>query len=311
MPPTVSVVMPVYNGERYLRETIASVLGQTFADFEFLIVDDGSTDGTAMVAQDFASRDSRIHCIPLGQNQGPAVARNKGIANAQGRYLAMLDSDDICLPNRLLKQVDYLEENPQIDVVGCTMWVTSHALEPLFCFTVPEGHADIIWNLFFGWGIAGTSTIIRRNLLDNMGGYNVDSALADDLELWTRLAGNARFANLLDVLMLYRRHERAGGVTQSNRMRMEVAAVITGRLTSLWGEAPEATVERFLRVRSGAKDFRRAERKLLRAEMTRLIESFVGAGWVEAGERPILLELMEQRLRKCRPRRRHFWKYLL
>lgn len=311
MPPTVSVVMPVYNGERYLAEAIASVLGQTFANVEFIIVDDGSTDNSVAIMQEYAGRDKRIRCIPLGQNQGAAAARNKGIAAARGRYLAMLDSDDICLPHRLSKQVDYLETNPRIDVVGCTMWVTNHGLEPEFCFTVPERHTEIVWNLFFGWGLAGASTMIRRDLLDELGGYDVELDLVYDLELWTRLAGSARFANLLDTLMLYRRHELAGGLMQINHQRKEVADVMARRLTSLWGEAPEATVERFIRVRKGAKDFRRAERNLLRIEMTRLIESFVGAGWVQADERPLLQSAMESELRRIRPRRRHFWKRLL
>lgn len=311
MPPTVSVVMPVYNGERFLPESMASVLGQTFADFEFIIVDDGSTDASVEIVREYERRDARVRQLQLPRNLGQASAINRGIEQASGDYVAMLDCDDICLPDRLRIQVNFLNAHPHIGVLGCTMWVVDEGLEPLFCYTVPEDHARIVWNLFYGWSVAGASTMIRREILVSAGGYEGGRNLSNDMEMWSRLAGRARFANLPDISMFYRRHSQAKGTVNVEQRRAAVADIMRRMLTRLWGEAPEATVERFLRVRKGAKDFRRAERKLLRAEMTRLIDSFLEAGWVEADERPQLQSAMESELRRIRPRRRHFWKRLL
>ena len=311
MTPTVSVVMPVYNGERFIAEAIASVLGQTYADFELIIVDDGSSDASARIAQEYAGRDTRIRFISTARNAGQGSARNRGIATASGEYLAMMDGDDICLPDRLRKQIDYLERNPQVGAIGCSMWAVDQDLAALFRFTVPEEHALITWNLFFGWSIAGPAIMIRRELMVAANGYEEGRAICDDLELLSRLVGRTRLANLPDSLMLYRRHPHADSVKKKAIQRRELRVIMRRMLHKLWGEAPEATIERFLRVRSKRRDFRRAERNLLRAEMTRLIESFVDAGWVQADERPLLVEAMEDTLQRTMPRRRHFWRRLL
>ena len=126
MPPKVSVVMPVYNDERYLAEAIASVLGQTYADFELIIVDDGSTDGSRAIIEEYALRDSRVVPILLPGNLGQSSARNRGIERAGGQYIAAMDGDDICLPDRLRRQVNFLDANPQVGVLGtnmCALWI--------------------------------------------------------------------------------------------------------------------------------------------------------------------------------------------
>ena len=104
--------MPVYNGEKYLAEAIESILTQTFADFEFVIVDDGSQDGSAAIIRDYAKRDERIRVIRHERNQGVTTARNSGIAASRGEFIAAMDHDDISLPQRLEKQVDFLQSHP-------------------------------------------------------------------------------------------------------------------------------------------------------------------------------------------------------
>ena len=304
--------MPVYNGDRYLAESIASVLGQTYSDFEFIIVDDGSTDGSAAISQCFAGRDPRIRLLLLAQNVGKGTARNRGIALASGEYIAMLDCDDICLPDRLRRQVDFLNANPQIGLLGCTLWDRgSRSGAPHSLCGCPQEHALIAWNLFFGWSIAGPAIMVRRGLLVAVEGYEEGREICDDMELLSRLIVCTRFANLPDILMLYRRHSQADSIKKQSLQQAAVGDIIERMLHALWGEAPEATVERFMRVRYGEKNFRRAERKLLRVEMMRLIDSFVVAGWVEADERPLLTEAMESELQRTMPRRRHFWKRVL
>jgi glycosyltransferase involved in cell wall biosynthesis len=118
MRPQVSVVMPVYNQEKYLAETIESVLSQTFQDFEFLILDDGCTDGSALIIKQYASTDNRI--IPLFQsNAGKCIVTNKLVNESNGHWCALLDADDVMLPNRLEKQVSYLKLNPELDACSC------------------------------------------------------------------------------------------------------------------------------------------------------------------------------------------------
>ena len=310
MPPRVSVVMPVYNGERYLAEAIASILGQTYADFELIIVDDASTDGSAEIIEEYLRRDSRIRFIQLEQNVGSASARNRGIDIASGEYVAMMDCDDICLPDRLRKQVTYLDANPRIGVVGSNMRVVDQDLKFRFESNLPLVHALITWGLVFSASLADPSTMIRRELLHVVGGYDEACRTADDTEMWTRLIQQTRFANLPDILMLYRRHPNAISVKDREQQREEGSAVRRDALKRLWGEVPEVTADLFKRVWLQEKGFRRAERQLLRREMMRLIESFLEVGWIEADERPFLLETMEQRLQQSRPRRRQLWKYL-
>ena len=310
MPPSVSVVMPVYNGERYLAETIGSVLGQTYRDFEFIVVDDGSSDSSAHIVQKFTGRDTRIRFIPLSRNEGKGSARNHGIAAARGEYIAAMDADDISLPNRLSRQVSFLHANPDIGVLGCTLWSVDQDLRPKGKIAVPKVHPLIAWGLFFSPAIGGATTMTRRALLMAHGTYEEGRVISDDLELWSRLIEKTRFANLPDVLYLYRRHPEADSVKKKTLQQDAGAQIRRKMLKRLWGDAPTETVERFLSVRNRQRDFSRTELKLLRAEMRCLIESLVTAGWVEADERPLLVEAMERTLETKRPRRRHFWKRL-
>ena len=311
MPPSVSVVMPVYNGERFLAESIASVLGQTYVDFEFIVVDDGSTDGSADILQEYADRDERIRPLLLSSNEGKGTARNRGIAAASGEYIATLDGDDICLPDRLRRQISYMRSNPDIGVLGCTLWSVGPDLRPHGKITVPNVHSLIAWGLFFGPAAGHSSTLMRRDVLLAAGAYEAGRVICDDLELWSRMVEKTHFANLPDVLLLYRRHPEADSIKKRSLQQEAGTNIRKTMLKRLWGEAPPETVDRFLRLRNRRKDFSRTERKLLRAEMERLIESFVTAGWVDEDDRPTLTVAMEQTLLRIKPRRRHFWKYLL
>ena len=311
MPPRVSVVMTVYNGERYLAEAIASVLGQTYADFELIIVDDGSTDGSRGIIEAYARRDPRIRLLPLADNQGMASARNRGIERARGQFIAFSDCDDICLPDRLRRQVKHLESNPDIGVLGCTMWAVDHKLRPLAENTAPLEHALIAWGLHFNPILPGGSSMIRSELLVDNGGYEEGRLYADDLELWSRLIEKTRFASLPDILMLYRRHPQAAGIGSRKRQQAEGLAVRKRMLERLWGEAPEETVNRFVRVPRRETDFSHPERMLLRADLTRLADAIVRAGWVQEDERTLLATAIDGALQRTMSRRQRWRDYLL
>ena len=116
--PLVSVIMPVYNGEKWLAEAIESILAQTFSDFEFLIVDDGSGDRSAEIIRSYELSDERIRFIQLESNVGKAVAKNHAMKEAKGEYFTFMDCDDLCAPERLEKQVSAMRANPEIGVLG-------------------------------------------------------------------------------------------------------------------------------------------------------------------------------------------------
>ncbi len=305
MPPKVSVVMPVYNGERYLADAIESILAQTYSNFELIIVNDGSQDSSDAILEAYSERDDRIQVISHERNRGPSVARNTGIAASKGEFIAGMDCDDASLPRRLELQLTFLQANPRVGAVGTRMQVVDDDLKPLFEYDVPEHHAHILWNLFFGWSLAGATVMMRREFLLSLGGYET-RYLTDDLDLWTRMAGKTRFANIPGKLYVYRRHDAAIGVEQLTRQRAERNWIVKNMLETLWAEAPEDTVERFERLRARDRRISGKERALIRKDLLRLIDSFVAAGWVEASERPMLLEVMKQRLKETVPQRRRF-----
>ena len=211
--------MPVYNGQKYLAEAIESILTQTFADFEFVIVDDGSQDGSAAIIQDYAGRDGRIHFIQLKRNCGQASALNRGIAEARGEYIALMDCDDISLPERLEKQASFLAANSDIGVVGVWIQVVNQDLEPRKTWDYPLRHVDIVLDLCLRYGVMGGATVMmRRDAVISVGGYD-PQRLTNDKDLFTRLVGVTRFASLPQRLYWCRRHGRNMTVISHKRLR--------------------------------------------------------------------------------------------
>ena len=208
--PLVSVVMPVYNAEKFLAEAIESILTQTFSDFELIIVDDGSTDGSAGIIQAYDERDDRIHSVQLDMNEGVASARNRGTALSSGKYIAAMDCDDISLPERLQQQVEFLESHPAIDAVGVGTRMVHEDLTPRLIYRLSKDHALIVYEMLVGGaGIVRASSMVRREIFDCVRGYDPDYKFAIDFEFYLRLVWEKaiRYANLPALLYLYRRHE--------------------------------------------------------------------------------------------------------
>lgn len=209
MIPYVTVLMSVYNGEEYLEEAIASILNQTFRDFEFLIIDDSSTDGTAVILASYSRSDSRVIVVTNESNIGLPRSLNKGLALAHGKYIARMDADDISLPERLEKQVQCMDNNPEIGV--CGSWFKKIGNVKLSkCTTLPEKHDDIFAAMLFGNHIGHPTVIIRKKTIIGLGQfYNEEFRFAEDYEYWARLAiVGVKFANIGEVLLNYRIHEK-------------------------------------------------------------------------------------------------------
>ncbi|KYP15965.1 glycosyltransferase family 2 protein [Flavihumibacter sp. CACIAM 22H1] len=202
----VSVIMPVYNAEKYLTAAIQSVLQQTYSDLELVIVNDGSTDKTDAIIKSFT--DKRIKYYNLGKNYGRGYARNFAVSNCSGNYIAVCDADDINLPERIEKQVNFLEKNPQIHIVGTQIlhFVDDHAPGKIYHF--PETPALIDQKFKRGeMGIAHCSVLLRKHCFSK---NKYDDSLAysvEDLELFLRLNRQFQMASLPDALVLYRNNQ--------------------------------------------------------------------------------------------------------
>ncbi len=214
--PLVSVVMPVYNAEKYVAEAIESVLAQTYINFEFLIFNDGSKDSSAAIVQHYARQDNRIKFFNYTENTGYLKHLNEGITQAQGSYIARMDADDICLPQRFEKQVAYMETNPTIGVCGTWYTVFKETVEnKMMTVEQPEEDSQIKVN-FLNHCSLGHPTVMARTALLKKNKYDQNFYPAEDYELWTRLIAKTSFHNLPEVLLLYRWHGANISATKSH-----------------------------------------------------------------------------------------------
>ncbi len=299
--PLVSVIMTVYNGEKYLAEAIESILTQTFADFEFIIVDDGSQDGSVAIILDFAGRDGRIQLVQLEQNRGQANALNRGIADARGAYIALFDCDDISLPQRLQIQVKFLEHHPEIGVVGVGIQVAKKDLKPLHGWDYPQRHAFIVMNLcFLRNGFGGATVMMRRDVPASVRGYDPEQ-IVNDMDLYTRLIGKTRFANLRQRLYVYRSHERNMTKLQHEEIGDDWRDIHACLLNRLMGETPPTFTERIIRLAAGQK-FSWRERRQLRRELLRLVEALITANAINEEDRVLLEAECARLLESATPR---------
>lgn len=196
--PSVSVLMSVYNGERYLREAIDSILNQTFTDFEFIIVDDGSTDDTGGILSSI--HDARLTVLRNDQNRGLTASLNRALSVARAPYVARMDADDLSEPNRLERQVEYLETNQDVGLLGtATGRIDAHGryLGLYLVYTRTDGlYQRLLEDNHFKHG----SIVVRRELLERVGGYRLAFRYAQDYDLLLRLAEHCELENLTEVL---------------------------------------------------------------------------------------------------------------
>ncbi len=209
--PKVSVVMTTYNGEHFLSKAIESILQQSFTDLELIIVDDGSTDSSALIIRSFTARDSRVRGVFLNRNLGIPKAANRGLRATRGEYIARMDSDDLCHRDRLEKQVSYLDRHHDIYMLGCGYQnidehgVRMRALDvPFFC-----RRAFLERCIKKGvYPLVHASLMVRRFCFEELAGYREIFTLGEDLDLYARMRDRygAVFGNLSERLYSYRRY---------------------------------------------------------------------------------------------------------
>jgi len=200
--PRVTVLMTVYNGSRFLRDSIRSILNQTFNNFEFIIVDDCSTDDSLKIIHSFV--DSRIKVIRNPQNIGLTKSLNKGLKSAKGKYIARMDADDISLSDRLTLQYKYLEEHSDISLLGGgAHFIDENNKVTRTKLRLPD-HDSILFYCFFNNPFIHSSVMFRRECLATVGLYDEYYKYAQDYELWTRWTDHYKVANLSQVIIKWR-----------------------------------------------------------------------------------------------------------
>ena len=233
--PKVSVLTPIYNtNPNHLREMIGSVLNQTFNDFEFLILND-SPDNKELDKIVKSYKDERIVYMKNGNNMGISGSRNKLLQLAKGEYIAILDHDDVCMPNRLKREVEFLDSHPDVGVVSGWMRVfgTHRAI-----WRNPKTDFEIKILLTNQCALWHTAAMLRRSvLLDNKIEYEADYSPAEDYRLWTRLIDVTNFYNIPDVLVKYRWGGDNTSIHQKDRMRqkdLEIKMFVREKHPYLW-----------------------------------------------------------------------------
>jgi len=221
--PRVSVLMSVYNGARYLAEAIDSILGQTFADFEFIIIDDGSTDATNDILRTYS--DARICVLHNPKNLGLTRSLNHGLSVAQGEYVARMDADDISLPERLQKQVSFLDAHPMTAMVGSAYYQIDANGSLIGTATLPCDYQDIKEQLLYRCCFCHGATMFRRNAVRQVGNYREEFYAAQDWDLWVRLNEDYQLANLPDILYKLRIGTHSISVQKRNIQRRAAQSI--------------------------------------------------------------------------------------
>jgi hypothetical protein len=260
--PRVSVVMPVFNAASFLAEAVESVLGQTLHDLELVVVDDGSADGSREILERYARTDQRVKVVAHETNLGASAAMNQGAQLARAPYVAIAHADDVALPVRLSRQVEFLDAHPSVAVVGGAVIVIDEAGRRGPIMQFPTNARVIRQTLLRHNCLAHPTVMLRREALGDVGGYRFD--YVEDYDLWLRLSERFDIANLPEPLILYRLHAFQLSILaleERERPRLAVRAAAQARRLSQLD--PLAGVEKMTpailaRVDIDVKDIRRA-----------------------------------------------------
>lgn len=220
--------MSVFNAEDFIQEAVGSVLQQTFSDFEFIIVDDASTDGTLQRLRSYRDTRIRIFCNEI--NMGLTRSLNKGLEFVQGEYIARMDADDISFPDRFQEQKNFLDAHPEVGVCGTWVRVMDTDIE----YRYYADHSTIVSKLLLGNAFAHPSVMMRKSVLDAHGlKYDETFRYAQDYDLWVRLAEHTKLANLKKVLLHYRLHENCASKKNAKSQQETVKRVLLEQVHKL------------------------------------------------------------------------------
>ncbi len=234
--PRLTVLMAVRNGERTVGEAVESILGQSFSDFEFLVVNDNSTDGTGAVLGTF--NDARLTVIANERRQGLTRSLNRGLAQTTTAYIARQDADDRSAPERLERQVAFLDSHPDVALAGTWYRKIDEQGRVLASQQLPCTATDLRWHLIFYSPFVHSAVVFRRSVLDVVGTYDEHLHYAQDYDLWCRIARSFELANLDEYLVDFRVSEASMTATYGSTVIEEPRQVAREYLGDLYGNAP-------------------------------------------------------------------------
>jgi glycosyltransferase involved in cell wall biosynthesis len=219
--PTVSVVLPVYNGEKFVLDAIKSIQGQTFTDWELVILDDGSTDDSLATCQACAAKDQRIRVFSNGINLGLSKTMNKLVQLAQGKYIAIQEQDDFSMPVRLAQEVTMLESNSDVGLVsGIAAWLDDGG--QIFHYfggkSYPENKNDMVTFIYFGGGVSNAACMFRRTVMDKIVGPFDEDAKIPDYQFFLNVAHHFRMVGIPEVLVHMRRGQKHDHLTAQKKI---------------------------------------------------------------------------------------------
>jgi glycosyltransferase involved in cell wall biosynthesis len=274
--PKVSVVTCVYNGERFLRPAIESILGQTFGDFEYWIVNDSSTDGSREIAESYLG-DPRVHLLDTERNIGAYAAANLALARARGEYIARMDADDLSLPHRLATQVEFLERHSEVGLLGTGFQGIDEAGEPTGSPRQCQRPSwELRWILLF-WNCVPHSTVMFRHDVARRLGYYGSWRYAQDYDLWSRMSFVTEVAEVENVCALYRISSNGLSATQLPAQRaasMEVSARALARVLRRSSDDP--SLQRFVRMHHRVSEYSTRELRELERFILSAVDPFCG-----------------------------------
>lgn len=268
--PKISVVMPVYNGEKYIRETMDSVLNQTFTDFEFIIINDASKDKTEEIIKSYS--DDRIVYLINEQNLGVAGTLNRGFENARGEYIARIDADDIAIAERFEKQVAFMDAHPDVGVCGSHIRIFDESgSERDYIYS--ETDAELRVDMLFNSGFAHPAVMIRKSTLDeNNLFYNIEFEKAEDYRMWYDVMKVSKGHNLQEPLLRYRHH--SSQVTKTNVKEQTIAVTKMRKVMyDTLNLGTEEYLEVFSKICNGVRTFDDIEYRKVRDWMKKSLES--------------------------------------
>jgi glycosyltransferase involved in cell wall biosynthesis len=205
----ISVIISVYNGDKYLEDAIKSILNQTFEDFELIIVNDASTDNTQNIIDKYVDLDKRVSSIINEINQGISISRNIALVKSQGKYIATMDADDVSMPDRLEIQYNFMEKNPDIVLCGGYIQMCDKELNVLSEKSYPIDDISIRKRIFRISPFAHPSTFYRAEIAKKIGGYSYVFKAALDYDFYFRMANFGKLQNIDKVLIKYRIHDES------------------------------------------------------------------------------------------------------
>jgi glycosyltransferase involved in cell wall biosynthesis len=236
MSSNVSIMMPVYNGGRYLKETLDLVLQQSYSDFEIVAVDDASSDDSWEILSQYAAQDKRIRLVRNEKNLGHAETCNKAISLCCGEFVARQDQDDLPMIDRLKDQVAFLQSHPEVGILGTSYFRLNSRGEKQLR-TPPETHTEIRWRLLFDCVFSHSSVMYRRKIFQNGEPGYQEIPGPQDYELWTRLAKKTRMAVLNKPLLIYREpHAQSMTVLYKDQMEQAVLGISGSQIREVLSE---------------------------------------------------------------------------